>query len=389
MERPGRHDSLTAFSFDGGLVLLDGEAKRLFAYNPSAVTVWRALARGEDAAACLHETYGVSREQASRDAAAIIDEWRAQGLLPAGLNRDGAGGSGVAALSAVSPQASGARSPATCGVYAIGGRRFAIACEDQAVATRVEALFRSFRIDGVTADHAIHVVWAPERPGLVVTIDGQEILPVDSLAEAIGAVFQTVLGGIYAGTDWLAICHGGALATGGRAVLLPGVSGSGKSTLGAFLLSCGFEPLCDDMAAVTDAGSVASWPVPISVKAGSWAALAPHLPALESTRDESVHGRTMKLVPVATTSWVPHVRQVAAIVFPRFDSTAVETTMVELRPLEVLRRLIADRIWLGYPISPASVERFLSWLGPLPSYDLCYSGFDGVLAHVRRVAGHG
>jgi hypothetical protein len=258
---------------------------------------------------------------------------------------------------------------------------------DDDVARRVETLFRPFRAQRHAADETIDVRRLADGRTLALSRNDVELYRVRSVAEATGALFQAVLGGIYSGEQWLAIIHGGAVAANGRAVMLPGTSGKGKSTLSAFLFSRGFDCLCDDMLAVTHEGRVASWPIPLSIKEGSWETLAPYFPELDAIPGESVWGRTMKFLPVGPASWTSQLHRAAVFVFPTFDRLAGPAHLTRLRPLETLRRLVSDRIWLGFPLRAPSVERFLAWLVRVPSYELAYGGFEQVEGLVREAAG--
>ncbi len=373
---------IESFSFDDGLVLLDGRANRLFAYNDSAAAVWHALSNGADGAHALRDAYGIPREQAEQDAAAILEHWQSLGLL-SGSSRPGAVSAGNTDPAPLKSQGTSGGLRAT---YRIGERSFRIAVSEDDVAKRVEAVFRSFRVESDTADECIDVCRTADGRDFILNHDGSAIYRLNSVAEVTGALFQTVLGGVHSGARWLAIIHGGAVAIGGRAVLLPGSSGSGKSTLGAFLVSRGFDFLCDDMLAVTQEGRVANWPIPISIKEGSWKALAPYLPQLEAIPAEFVWGRTMKFLPVASSSAKLHANRAAVFIFPKFDPMAASPRMMRLRPIEALQRLISDRIWLGYPLRAKAVEGFLPWLAQIPSYALSYGNFDSVERLVRETA---
>ena len=270
--------------------------------------------------------------------------------------------------------------------FCIGEKVFHISTVNSDVAERVSALLRTFRVEAKDADDRFEVLHGGPEGLFSLKHNGAEILRVNSVAEIIGALFQTILSRIHANETWLAVIHGGAVSIGGRAVLLPGSSGSGKSTLGAYLVACGFEYLCDDMLAVTKAGQVANWPVPISIKDGSWDALAPHLPGLKSLPAEFAWGRRMKLLPAARALSDWELQRTSVLIFPKFGRCAIQTKLTKLSPLEAFEKLISDRIWLGFPLRSKSVWRFLQWLKDIPAYALTYSSFDQVERLVREAA---
>lgn len=60
-----------------------------------------------------------------------------------------------------------------------------------------------------------------------------------------------------------------------------------------------------------------------------------------------------------------------AFVFPRYVPGA-PTTIAPIAPLDALQRLLADRIWLGYPLRADRVEAFIAWLHEVPAYALVH-----------------
>ena len=386
--RTRKRADMSSYFFDSGLVLRDGRTNRLFAYNESAALVWQLLARTGnpgDASEVISRTYGIPAESASRDVAEIVGHWRSLGLLHGGIKRR------KRETVPFAPEAATAPMPAKNamrGTYRIRGCAFAITIEDPAVAERADSLLRAYRADYSGNARNVEVLSKPSGD-LILQFDGIETVRTNSSAEMTGALFQALLSGIHSYDQWLAIIHGGAVALNGHGVLIPGASGSGKSTLGAFLVARGFDYLSDDMIAVTRAGQIAAWPIPLSIKQGSWKPLSPYLPQLESIEPVQVWDRVVKYVTVPSASWdVPDCRA-SIFVFPRFHAAAKETRLTPLRPLESLRRLISDRIWLGYPLRARPIEEFLNWLGQMRSYELSYGSFEGIEESLRKILERG
>jgi hypothetical protein len=68
----------------GEIVALDANGSRYFAANRSAAPLWKGLAEGTteaDLVTTLCERHGLSREDASADVAAFLEELSARGLL--------------------------------------------------------------------------------------------------------------------------------------------------------------------------------------------------------------------------------------------------------------------------------------------------------------------
>jgi len=366
------------------MVLLDQRSNRLFSYNDSASIVWRALekeGRLDDAIDALSSIYGITREHASRDTAAILEHWQSQGLLRQSTGPKKSGHSARAPHLSANLHRTTSSPTET---YQIGGRVFRITIDDDDVAQRAKTLLRPYAASRSSTAQEIEV----RRTGagdLVLICDGAETLRAQSSAEMTGALFQTILSSVHSNNRWLGIIHGGALSREGKALLLPGTSGSGKSTLGAFLMSRGFDYLSDDMIAITREGRIAVWPIPISLKSGSWEYLAPYLPELEALPPVQVWTRTVKYLPVSAASWDCPPFPARLIVFPKFDRAVQRSCLTRLQPLEALQRLISDRMWLGYPLRASSIKRFLDWLGQMPAYELTYGSFEAVEDLVREV----
>jgi len=72
------------FPIEGGLLLLDGAANCLYAYNDTARHVWELIAagRGEpDLIAEFADHWGIPQTVARTDTEAMVAEWRSQNVL--------------------------------------------------------------------------------------------------------------------------------------------------------------------------------------------------------------------------------------------------------------------------------------------------------------------
>src|SRR5689334_21394421 len=98
--------------------------------------------------------------------------------------------------------------------------------------------------------------------------------------------------------------HAGAVARDGCAIGFPAPSGSGKTTLIAGLIARGFTYVSDDLVAVAAAdGRVAPWPMPLSIKAGSWPLLEPLHPQLAEAPAILAGGRKARLLAPPDAPW--------------------------------------------------------------------------------------
>jgi hypothetical protein len=156
--------------------------------------------------------------------------------------------------------------------------RFAVRTDDVSVGRQIEAALGGLRdhLDTAFVEHWYSLT-AADAPGdtLDVARDGETLAHAQQTGDALGwVVWDVNRAAVDAGADNL-LFHSGAVEADGTGVLLPGASGSGKSTLTAGLVRAGLGYLTDELAAVhMTSGKLLPYPKPITVKPGSFAALA-------------------------------------------------------------------------------------------------------------------
>jgi hypothetical protein len=74
------------------------------------------------------------------------------------------------------------------------------------------------------------------------------------------------------------------------------------------------------------------------------------------------------------------------IVFPRFTPGAA-ADLRRISAFDALERLLADRIWLGYPVTEVRVAAFLAWLNETPAYAIAYGELDDGVRLVESIPG--
>jgi hypothetical protein len=216
--------------------------------------------------------------------------------------------------------------------------RFIVECDDDALAALIDEVFAHCLVDelDVEPDEVIRIDPGPNGLQLVSDEGTSDI--------AAGRALQTVvslvnLRGAQRRHPDLPVLHGGAVAFGGEAVLLPGRSGSGKSTLVAALAASGGEYLADELVAVRSAACVSGYPKAITLKPGAWAALpfdrpnrsaamARHISDVDYIAADDVGALTVLEEALPTT-----------IVFPTWDVDASEVVSTQLSPADALLRL--------------------------------------------------
>jgi hypothetical protein len=354
--------------FDEGMLLI-ANSERLLAYNGTARRVWCTLADGgnaADAAQALAAAFPLDLDQARSDVAAIIDHWANEGLLAPECNRQPAKDPSEA-----SPLPNAPRCWAEQWMCRFGGRLVEFRVEN----ARRAAVFRlPFHALEVSSGHS-HIDARLEirelgNDAVAILRDGCERTRVyrdEGLKEAI---HLAVIDLLWPAHPVSVVVHAAAVARGGMGMCFPAPSGSGKSTLIAHLLANGYEYLVDDLTALDERHRILPWPLPLSVKKGSWDLLAPVHPQLRSS-PQFAAGDTRVRFLSRPDAWMTMPKPLSALIFPFYERSQ-RAALHRIRPLEALIHLCNAGIWLGHPLTEARVTPFLSTLEVLPSYALTY-----------------
>jgi len=352
---------VTVIPFDDGLVVLDGTEGRLLAYDAAARALWE-------------------RRGSAPAARALAARWAADGLTDAGPAPDEAGA------------AADRRGPATAHAgwadewcCTVGGLAIRFAEQHPRGAAILRNLFAHLETPQV--DAALHfTIEHPFRHEAVLFENGREIARTHDYGVILGALYQALLERLRPGTRWRALIHAGAAARHGQAIGLVGRSGSGKSTLLAALIARGFDYLADDLLAVSTEGRAVPWPMPLSIKEGSWPVLAPVYPELMTRPIYPTKGVEARLLMPPDECWRMPPLPLSALVFPTYaPGSALRLT--RLSPLGALARLLEDRVWIGYPLDEASVRAFLLWLEATPCHALRHGGNGDAERALCRLTG--
>jgi hypothetical protein len=373
------------FPVDDGLLLLDTASHKVWAYSDSARRAWDVIetgdGRAEDIVAVFTEHYGIPFEIAQRDVGAILDEWRSLGLISQSSRLNGPAD--------ISPSHAAtdwvrAAAPSWAAKWSgtIQGCVFEFAIEHPFDPHYVRALFQHMDSPGARPQCRLELRHVGDNEFALIE-DGHERLRMRETGALLGALYQAVIERIHSGIAWLALMHGGSVARGGKGLLLPAPSGNGKSTLIAYLVSQGFQYVADDLLAVATDGKVLPWPMPLSLKPGSWEPLAPYCPYLPDLPLGRAKGKDVRLfVPAAESCAAGPVRP-AAVVFPRFASGAT-AALEQIGLFDAIARLLSDRIWLGYPITEERMKAFLAWFEGIPSYVLTYGRLQDAYPWIEK-----
>ena len=126
-------------------------------------------------------------------------------------------------------------------------------------------------------------------------------------------------------------------------------------------------------------GLLAPWPVPQSLKKGSWHPLEEVIPELANIQIRRMAKGEIKYLAAPPEAWLQEPCPVQAILFPTYDKGS-PPELTRLRPLDALQRLLEDSVWLGYPLKKSNVEKFLSWLERTPAYAIQYNELKAACA---------
>lgn len=367
------------------MVIHQARTGRLFHLNRTAAQVWYALRAGgseEPAAQDLARAHGVDPAAVRRDLEAFVGTLREAELL----DQD-APVAGPDAAPPRPPQGAPAQgAPALDAAYRVGDVTVRVSCYSPEVAAAFAPLAAPARVaEGVTGGPAaeVRLTLHRGREGFVLARDGR---PIDLLPTAAGARWAMVRQLVTASRPrpWLALLHGGAVATPAGCLLLCGDSGAGKSTFLAGLLHAGLPFVADDILPL-EAGTGLVWPVPlaISIKEGSWPVVDPMFPELADLPVVRLGRRTMRyLWPDRAVASAPSSgRPAAALLFPRYTKDA----SAALRPLDAARALVLlGEGGSALPSTDAGLAEFLAWLGNVPAYELTYGRLDEAVGLTRR-----
>ncbi len=181
-----------------------------------------------------------------------------------------------------------------------------------------------------------------------VTLDDELIAGGLEMEVALGVLDAQIRALVAANArDWVFV-HAGAVASGERALLLPGASFSGKTTLVAALVRAGATYYSDEFAVLDQDGQVHPYPKPLSIR------LADSGGTRETTAQElgaSVGARPLPVNLIAITSyspgasWRPEQRPATAGALALL-SNAVPARERPQQSLHAVRQAAADAITL-------------------------------------------
>jgi hypothetical protein len=375
-----------AVEFEGHLVLIGRRRRALLVLNETARIIWETIRAGvgaEEMPALLAQGYGIPLARATADVEAVLDQWRAHGLLnpvpDEGTKLDSD------AADATPPHAAVPVRPALRieHVYNLCGTAFRLRVEPSDVGCRLHLLLAYAETPRADARDVLDLIRAGADHVLV--HNGRERHRHSSPEAAAGSIVRTILDFSYPDADWSLFIHAAAVACGDQAVVLVGTNGAGKSTLTAALIASGLGYFSDDVVPL-DGRTMRVMPVPfaISVKEGSWPVLSRLYPALRTLPIYESGGRRMRYLPPSRESRPDSTgAAVKALVFLRHEREERSAALTPLSPLQALVKL-ADTHCL-MPLERDRLGPTLDWIRTVPAFELIHGNLHEATGIVHRL----
>lgn len=373
-DRQWRSSGIQSFRYDSGLLLFNPRSNRLLAFNQSARFLWDSLESRftpDEIASGFAAKYGIPVESAQKDIDAMIGTWRSLDLLSS--DRQPESSSAPVPTQDV-PDWSQARTPAWAAnsVYSVRSKVFSLSIEPANSVALIRTFFQHLEIPQGEVGLRLEIRQATDRLQALL-VNGNEQFRTPDEAQLVGGVCQAILEYLHPEVEWLAMVHGAAIARADAGLVFPAASGSGKTTLVAHLAAQdGFTYLADDLIVLAaPSGHIVPWPMPLSIKKGSWSLLSESYPNLKSAPTYNTSRGQARLLVPSSSDWKTDPVPVHRIVFPRYIAGAV-AKLTRITAFEAIERLLNDRIWLGYPMTEHRIRAFLAWIDVTPAYSLVH-----------------
>jgi hypothetical protein len=367
--------------------------QELLSFNTTASFVWCCLEEGLSPGAIAGRyaaAFDVSAQQAQREVAALLDDWREQGYVASA----DPGPDARPTRAPVAPQGLTASptGPSTGPItrhYALVTARFAVRFQSEEQAARVHPVIAHLEAPPGAPDAMFAVT--RDQSGCVVSEDGVAVedgVGLDELAPVLKDRIRRLAINRH---RYLMQLHAGAVSNGKACILIPGAPGSGKTTLCAGLIRAGFLYFSDEVS-LLEGDDLAVRPVPLSltVKPGAVSALSKLYPGVEQLpthlREDGQVVRYLNPPPESLPLDPSATAPVGWIVFPRFCPQE-RTTLRPLPKPEALRRLLGECLSLPQPLDERKVAGLIGWMRRVQCLELRMSSLRRAVELVQSVAG--
>lgn len=376
---PRPHPRVVESSLGADLALFHLDTRRLHVLNGSAAAIWRQLQVSEtigDLAVRLGDTFDVSPIEIRGDVERTVEQLRADGLLElddrATLMRP------PAAATAALPYAVDAP---LSGSFAALDARIGLVCGDEELARTIEEALHPL-VCTAAPKVAIEVAPVDDTAWTITVGDRAPITLGSRLSVALRVIGEVNNLAVASVPDDL-VFHAGAVAAGGRGVLLPGGSNHGKSTLTTALVAAGYSYLTDEAAAVDADLTIRPFAKSIALDPGSFP-LFPELAPSDRLGGlaRAVAAREWHVDP-SQVGPVSGPAPVTVVICPQWRAGAA-TRVSEVPGTDALHLLLGDTFDFSIGGQPV-FERLVRLVESVPVVKLTYGETDAAVAAVGDV----
>ena len=209
-----------------------------------------------------------------------------------------------------------------------------------------------------------------------VYVNGREFLSPQNEEQLGLGLMHAARAMLYAEAHYDVAFHASVVAHEDRAVLLCAPREFGKSTLAAYLSAHGFDLLADEPALLhLDSCALSSFPLPISIKEGSWPFLQQELPQFSCG---PVHFRSDGVRILLAHSPLKRragQARLSQIIFPNYDPSS-PANVERLSPLRTLELLNDGGMLMAKNLGRDKFEDLLVLLCQIPAHRIRYASLQ-------------
>lgn len=270
-------------------------------------------------------------------------------------------------------------------ILSFAGRAVSIRCGDRAARQFIDFLFHDLNGDG-TACPETTLTLRPDREAKGYQLEGNgAILGSGTLGVGLAALlFDAVIAGLLErNAEGLAL-HAGAVASGGKVILLPGVSGAGKSTLTTWLVAQGCSYLTDELVFFADAlpEQMLAFTRPLCIKPGAAPVVRPLIPTDAPAALEDAQGL---IVPhrAVNPEFAPVASRPALILFPAYQP-GTPITVERISTARAIALLMGCNV-NGRNLAGHGFARVTRLASSAPACRVAYSRFEDLAAVLPKL----